>query len=134
VKLREEDKDMQLEGKLLAEAEGILAWAVQGCLEWQRSGLKPPSTITEETEKYRSDEDSLSDFIHECCERDVNGTVEKKQLYGIYQKWSDESGERELSQKNFTKAMKERGFGESHTSKYIDGKTRTVNNFTGIRL
>jgi len=33
--------DRSLDKKLKAEAPGILAWIVRGCLEWQRRGLKP---------------------------------------------------------------------------------------------
>ena len=37
----------------LAERDGILAWAVQGCLEWQRIGrLDPPQQVLDATEAY----------------------------------------------------------------------------------
>ena len=29
--------------KLKAEWPGILAWMIEGCLEWQKEGLRPPS-------------------------------------------------------------------------------------------
>ncbi len=38
-------RDKTLTDRLLAERDGILAWAVEGCLEWQRDGLNPPQTV-----------------------------------------------------------------------------------------
>ena len=32
-------RDSNLREKLEAELSGILAWAVRGCLEWQKAGL-----------------------------------------------------------------------------------------------
>ena len=40
-----ERRDPRLTEKLLAERDGILAWAVAGCLAWQRSGLQPPACV-----------------------------------------------------------------------------------------
>jgi P4 family phage/plasmid primase-like protien len=39
-------RDRTLPERLLAERDGILAWAVQGCLEWQRIGLQPPPAVS----------------------------------------------------------------------------------------
>ena len=36
-----EDQDKQLAAKLIAELPGVLAWAIRGCLEWQRVGTFP---------------------------------------------------------------------------------------------
>ncbi len=41
---------MKEELKKPANLAGILQWAVAGCLEWQKSGLKPPSTVVDCTE------------------------------------------------------------------------------------
>ena len=38
---------------LRAEAACILAWAVAGCLAWQREGLGSPPAVQEATEAYR---------------------------------------------------------------------------------
>jgi putative DNA primase/helicase len=37
-----EKRDHMLQSKLLKERDGILAWAVQGCLMWQCEGLRQP--------------------------------------------------------------------------------------------
>ena len=38
-----EERDADLAEKLKAEWPGILAWLVEGCLEWQTEGLRPPT-------------------------------------------------------------------------------------------
>ena len=40
---KDERKDGDLPDKLAREFDGILAWLVRGCLEWQRDGLKVPA-------------------------------------------------------------------------------------------
>ena len=49
----ENERDPSLGEKLRAEYSGILAWAIQGCLDWQREGLKPPAAVREATTAYR---------------------------------------------------------------------------------
>jgi len=65
--ISEEDKDSALPDKLRDELPGILAWAVQGCLEWQRVGLSAPAAIRNATQEYRQAEDTFSIWIDECC-------------------------------------------------------------------
>jgi putative DNA primase/helicase len=61
-------EDKELLSKLEAELPGILAWAVRGCLEWQRDGLGTAAAVTAATSEYRQEEDALGAFIEDCCE------------------------------------------------------------------
>ena len=45
VTITEEEKDTELPEKLRGELSGILAWAVRGCMEWQRVGLAEPEAV-----------------------------------------------------------------------------------------
>jgi putative DNA primase/helicase len=45
VTIPESQRDPQLFDKLKPEWGGILQWAVDGCLEWQRTGLAPPAAV-----------------------------------------------------------------------------------------
>lgn len=58
-------RDDRLEHRLAAEAEGVLAWAVRGSVEWAEHGLAEPASITSATAAYRSESDRLGDFIAE---------------------------------------------------------------------
>jgi putative DNA primase/helicase len=50
---RPEERDMQLQEKLDAEASGILNWMIEGCLRWQKIGLALPDSMREDTQAYR---------------------------------------------------------------------------------
>ncbi|PLS83054.1 MAG: hypothetical protein CYG60_22800, partial [Actinobacteria bacterium] len=50
VTIPEEEQDPRLPEKLQAELPGILAWAVRGCLDWQRDGLAEPEEVKAATE------------------------------------------------------------------------------------
>jgi hypothetical protein len=60
-----DEQDQALVEKLHRELSGILRWAVQGCLDWQHEGLKPPPVITEALRAYREESDTLGRFIAE---------------------------------------------------------------------
>lgn len=62
-----EDLDRRI---LEAEGQGILAWAVRGCLEWQRAGLNVPKRLRVATETYRSETDVLGQWFAECVMKD----------------------------------------------------------------
>jgi len=68
VQIPDQDQDKRLREKLLGELPGILAWLVEGCLRWQREGLRTPDSIREATHEYRTDEDVLGAFIAERCD------------------------------------------------------------------
>ena len=61
------ERDKSLPVKLRTELPGILAWAVRGCLDWQRHGLGEPKAVIDATADYQSGEDTLRNFISECC-------------------------------------------------------------------
>ncbi|GAF75138.1 unnamed protein product, partial [marine sediment metagenome] len=67
VTIPDEDQDKHLSDRLAAEREGILAWLVRGCLEWQRDGLGMPDAVRKATASYRSEMDVLGEFIADCC-------------------------------------------------------------------
>ena len=64
------ERDDSLPEKLKAELPGILAWMVQGCLDWQKQGLAPPAAVTFATEAYLEAEDAVAAWMDECCQRD----------------------------------------------------------------
>jgi putative DNA primase/helicase len=104
------EQDKRLPEKLNAELPGILAWAVEGCLEWQREGLQAPEEVRKATGEYRSEMDVLGAFLKECCRRDADATVGAQDLYKAYQMWAEENGERSEGKRKFSTQLKERGF------------------------
>ncbi len=102
-------QDKTLPAKLRAELAGILAWAVRGCLEWQRDGLGLPEEVKAATEDYRAEMDVLADFLSECCTATPEAETKSQSLYEAYEKWCKQSGEQALSQKLFALRLNERG-------------------------
>lgn len=47
-------------------APAVLAWAVKGCLRWQREGLMIPAAVTKSTAAYREESDPLAAFMDDC--------------------------------------------------------------------
>lgn len=72
------------------EAPGILNWCVEGCLTWQRDGLKPPISVVNATSQYRDDSSPLSDFFEHCIEAaDKDSRVKAADMQGAYVKYCD---------------------------------------------
>jgi putative DNA primase/helicase len=103
-------EDPNLPETLRGELAGVLAWVVEGCLEWQEHGLEAPTAVTTATEKYRSEMDTLAAFLEETCVRAPRAEVPATPLYNRYKTWGDATGEPVESQKAFGARLAERGF------------------------
>jgi putative DNA primase/helicase len=67
VTIGEKERDLQLAEKLKAEYPGILQWAIEGCLAWQRDGLNPPEIVRSATSDYLAAEDAMGRWIEDRC-------------------------------------------------------------------
>jgi putative DNA primase/helicase len=105
-----EDQDKRLPEKLRKERAGILAWAVEGCLEWQREGLQAPDEVRKATREYRAEMDVLAAFLADCCLRAEDEEAFASELWGAWKRWCDETGEQQGTQKRFGGQLAERGF------------------------
>ena len=113
--------DDELLDKLKTEAPGILAWAVQGCLKWQESGLDIPQAIKEATVEYRQDNDPLADFVEERCILTAGAHVEAGALWDAYIGWASDNLERtQLDRRGFSRRLLAKGFKKTRV-----GKNRT---------
>jgi putative DNA primase/helicase len=79
--------DVHLKQKLLAEASGILAWAIEGSLEWSRKGLQPPATVKHFTDDFFATADPYENWIAACGhEKDLSSFNSSKVLFS---QWSE---------------------------------------------
>ena len=120
-----EKRDKALPDKLRAEWPGILAWAIRGCLAWQRDGLQPPRAVVEATQHYREEMDLIGAWISERCMLAEAAKVQASVAHRDYSKWIEDRGARAMSQMSFSRKLEERGY-----SRVKDG----VVNFWGIGL
>jgi putative DNA primase/helicase len=127
VTIPKDEIDRELQPKLLAEAEGILAWAVTGSVLWYRHGLVRPNEIQVAVEAYRAEMDQVGRFIEErCIVHDGLGCYASV-LYQAYKSWAESSGEHAISQPVFRARILER---EELTSGHAENGTR----YRGIGL
>jgi putative DNA primase/helicase len=87
------DRDDSLLEKLKAEASGILALAVRGCLLWQEEGLAQPACVSSAVDEYRQETDVLAEFVNECCVLGEDQSVTTGTLWIRYKRWADDNGE-----------------------------------------
>ena len=111
----------------------ILAWAVQGCMDWQAIGLAIPERVEQATESYRLSQDPLREFIEECCVLDLDAWMSATELRGAYEAWGRENGisEKALVQgKRWGEGMRARGC--EQVRQYVG--ERQVRGWKGIGL
>lgn len=105
-----DEQDRRLPEKLRAELPGILAWAVRGCLDWQREGLGAPVEVVQATQDYRSEMDVIGAFLDDRCQVTETARATAKELYEAYTSWCEAQGERVISQRAFGSQLGDRGF------------------------
>jgi putative DNA primase/helicase len=107
------ERDHLLGDKLLREAEGILAWAVRGAVEWYGGGLKDPAIVRDATKEYRETSDALAGFLPGVFTIDRSaGRMTGKALFDAYLDWATEENlpPREVwTRSTFFGALEERG-------------------------
>ncbi|MFJ7250742.1 phage/plasmid primase, P4 family [Kitasatospora sp. NPDC098652] len=107
------ERDPDLDRKLLAEAEGIAAWAVRGAVEWYRRGLQDPQVITGASREYRETSDPLAGFfpgILESAEDSV--LMNGNEAFNEYLSWCEAENlpaREQWTRRSFYDAMEERG-------------------------
>ena len=119
-------RDKQLSDRLLAERDGILAWAIEGCLAWQRTGLRAPAAVMAATDEYFEAEDAFGRWLDERCERGANHTETTAALYADWKNWAEANGEFVGSIKRFAESLTNRGLEQ--------WRSKTARHFRGLRL
>jgi putative DNA primase/helicase len=110
VTIPEEERDPELADKLIPEWPGILAWAIEGFLLWQRFGLRAPSSVTTATSEYLEAEDTLGAWIRERYKPISYGCTEVGVMYQDWKGWAIVAGEEPGSMKRFSQALEAKGY------------------------
>ena len=90
----------------------ILAWAVEGAVNFVRNGFKLdiPDVVEEATEEYRQREDWLNNFIGERCTKEEAARIGARALYLEYKAWAQDAGEYTRRENDFSAAMLTAGY------------------------
>ena len=110
VKIPEEEQIQDLDDQLEEELSGILNWAVEGCLDWQRNGLQTPDEVVSATKEYRNEMDTVNAFLGECCTLSPTLKVNPTDLFTAYKKYCELNGEVYLSMKDFGLSLNAKGY------------------------
>lgn len=117
--------DLKLMEALRVEREGILQWAVEGCLAWQKKRLKPPKVVTEATDEYFEEQDSLAAWVAERCERKPLAVTPSRAMFADWKKWTETRGEEAGTEKRFAEGL------QRHAAKK---RTNSGMVFMGLKL
>ncbi|MFD8115435.1 phage/plasmid primase, P4 family [Streptomyces microflavus] len=117
------ERDPDLDRKLLAEAEGIAAWAVRGAVAWYREGLRDPQVITGASQEYRETSDPLAGFLPGVLEwADESVVMNGNDAFNHYRDWCEAENlpaKEQWTRRAFYEAMEERGAVKKRTNKGI---------------
>ena len=109
VTIPEDQRDLGLTETLRGEWPGILQWMIDGCLEWQRGGLRPPTAVREATASYLESEDGIAAWIDERCELESTAWESSRALYESWTSWTTLTGEHPGTMRQFTQRLERRG-------------------------
>jgi putative DNA primase/helicase len=109
VTIPEEEQDKELTEKLKAEWPGILAWMIEGCLEWQEQGLRKPEAVLKATGAYSASEDLIAQWRDECCTPDPMAWTSSADLYASWSAYAEAAGEHPVRRRPSGLPSKKRG-------------------------
>lgn len=132
----EEDKGLKRRLQEPWNLEGVLAWAVEGAMEWYAAGrdLFVPDVIKESTQAQRDDQDMLKQFFENECKvadpKKMDVRTTNSQIRKRYNEWCNEQDIKKMQMRTFYLALKDKGFEPFRTT--INGSTER--GYYGIQL
>lgn len=124
VTIPQAERDTTLPEKLRAELPGILRWAVEGCMAWQRHGLAAPDAVRRATDDYRGENDTLGEFFRLHVAFESGATIVRRELREAYENWCKENGQPPFAARRFAARLRESGVTEANVrrgTKFLDG-------------
>lgn len=93
---------------------GVLAWAVEGAMKILNStetdSLGWCKVVSDAAEVYRKNEDRIGMFLNEETAETPGSDLPIRSMFSVYQQWSEDRGEKPMSQIAFQRKLTERGF------------------------
>jgi putative DNA primase/helicase len=126
--IQDDQIDRELPNKLLAEADGILTWAVDGARMWHDDRLGLCSAVESASLEYREAEDVVGQFLDDCCVVDPSAqfAVSKAEFRRAFENWCGENGLQPLSVKTVADRLAKAGLREQ--------KSNATRSWRGVRL
>ncbi|MBE6482057.1 MAG: hypothetical protein E7Z94_06745 [Actinomyces ruminicola] len=108
-------RDPELGERLKLEADAVLAWALDGWRDYQANGMPKAAKVTEATNRYEAESDTVGRFILDRCVTNPKAHEYKSKLWEEFERWRVDDGADPIGKKAFG-AQLERRF-----SKYMSG-------------
>jgi P4 family phage/plasmid primase-like protien len=115
----------KIEDKLKDEWPAILAWAIEGCLLWQKEGLAKPDAVKNAVREYVDMQDIIHDWLSEKTEK-CDSKVKQTDLYASYSAYIKAAGMGALGSTRLGPELKKRG--------YIQQKSNGVRYWFGLQM
>lgn len=118
--------DRDLEEKLKREWPGILRWMIDGCLEWQEQGLRPPESVRAATAAYFSEQDLIGQWLDDESTVEPNNDHRWETSADLFKSWKDyaeRAGEKPGTAKSLASRLRRHGLRDG-TKKPGGKKTR----------
>lgn len=89
------------------DGPGILAWLVEGVVDYLANGFVVAEEIRAATEAYRESQNPIGEFVRDCVEPWPEGTVQARTMYQAYESWSKANAKRVRSETKFGTVMEQ---------------------------
>lgn len=90
----EATQDKALPEKLKAEGAAILAWLIEGAVNWRRHGIGTPAAVLTASADYLANHDDVQQWLDERCRLSADGTTRAGVLYSDFAVWKVARGEK----------------------------------------
>jgi putative DNA primase/helicase len=91
----------------------VLSWAVEGAIKYLNSSARDPlgwcTAVRTAGEMYQRNEDRIGMFLEEETKESAGGGLAVKSLYSVYRMWSEDRGEKAMTQIAFQRKLSDRG-------------------------
>jgi putative DNA primase/helicase len=118
-------RDIELPAKIRAEAQGILAWAVRGAIEYFANGLGTAEVIEAATAEYQEQADPVQDFTiahvrvtppEDRARMTIANTTTATALYEAYCSYCKSVRAKTVTLTTFGTRMEQRGYEKRRTN------------------
>ena len=110
VTIHQGKQDKRLLEKLISEGPGILNYLLKALKIYFANGLEMPNTLIKATQKYRTEQDVVQQFLDDECVITPEETIPKSTLYLKYTLWCTANGLHGVSSNRLSRKLKAKGF------------------------
>jgi putative DNA primase/helicase len=121
------ERDKNLADKLKPEWPAILRWMIDGCLEWQRIGLAPPTAVLDATKEYFDEQDTLQQWLDECTEDGGDRAFTRTaDLFASWKRWAEDNNLKPGSAQALATGLTDKGFEKGRNNRGQRGFRRLI--------